>query len=157
MLPTWEPDRIIAKIPFNLGLAGGRRQGKSTAVADLLQRMSGKFDLVLCMVGSAACNPVLESLLSTYWDPRFFFSTWDQDMIDRLLQQQEELLASRGPHHTGRRDPLLKGRRPAGAHDDERAPLSNLDHDVRRELYKPPQKGTPKPRYVAGLQLSHEG
>ena len=54
--------------------------------------MSGKFDLVLCMVGSAACNPVLESLLSTYWDPRFFFSTWDQDMIDRLLQQQEELL-----------------------------------------------------------------
>ena len=61
-------------------------------MADLLQRMSGKFDLVLCMVGSAACNPVLESLLSTYWDPRFFFSTWDQDMIDRLLQQQEELL-----------------------------------------------------------------
>ena len=54
--------------------------------------MSGKFDLVLCMVGSAACNPVLESLLSTYWDPRFFFSTWDQDMIDRLLQQQEDLL-----------------------------------------------------------------
>ena len=44
------------------------------------------------MVGSAACNPVLENLLSTYWDPRFFFSTWDQDMIDRLLQQQEDLL-----------------------------------------------------------------
>ena len=92
MLPTWDPERIIKKIPFNLGLAGGRRQGKSTAVADLLQRMSGKFDLVLCMVGSAACNPVLENLLSTYWDPRFFFSEWDQDMIDRLLQQQEELL-----------------------------------------------------------------
>ena len=95
MLPTWDPERIIAKIPFNLGLAGGRRQGKSTAVADLLQRMSSKFDLVLCMVGSAACNPVLERLLSTHWDPRFFFSTWDQDMIDRLLQQQEDLLPER--------------------------------------------------------------
>ena len=57
--------------------------------------MSSKFDLVLCMVGSAACNPVLERLLSTHWDPRFFFSSWDQDMIDRLLQQQEDLLPER--------------------------------------------------------------
>ena len=68
MLPSWDPDRLLKKIPFVLGLVGGRRQGKSTAVADLLSRMSERYDLVICMVGSAACNPVLESLLHTHWD-----------------------------------------------------------------------------------------
>ena len=91
MLPSWDPDRIQRKIPFVLGLVGGRRQGKSTAVADLLSRMSNKFDLVLCMVGSAACNPVLQALLTEHWDPRFFFSEWDPELMARLLEQQETL------------------------------------------------------------------
>ena len=46
------------------------------------------------MVGSAACNPQLEGLLATYWDDRFFFSEWDMDMMSKLLNQQEELLAA---------------------------------------------------------------
>ena len=91
MLPQWDPNRLTAKIPFVLGLVGGRRQGKSTAVADLLSRMSGRFDLVLCMVGSAACNPVLEGLLHEYWDDRFFFPEWDYELMDKLLIQQERL------------------------------------------------------------------
>ena len=91
MLPSWDPDRLLKKIPFVLGLVGGRRQGKSTAVADLLSRMSERYDLVICMVGSAACNPVLESLLHTHWDDRFFFPEWDCELMAKLLQQQEEL------------------------------------------------------------------
>ena len=94
MLPSWDPKRIQRKIPFVLGLVGGRRQGKSTAVADLLSRMSNQFDLVICMVGSAACNPVLEALLTEHWDPRFFFSEWDPDLMNRLLEQQESLQRS---------------------------------------------------------------
>jgi len=46
------------------------------------------------MVGSAACNPVLEALLSEHWDPRFFFSEWDPDLMTRLLEQQESLQRS---------------------------------------------------------------
>ena len=46
------------------------------------------------MVGSAACNPVLEHLLKENRDPRFFFSEWDDELIGRLLKQQEELLGS---------------------------------------------------------------
>ncbi len=42
-------------------------------------------------MGSAACNPFLEHLLTENWDPRFFFSQWDSDLIDKLLRQQEEL------------------------------------------------------------------
>ena len=53
--------------------------------------MSEKFDLVLCMVGSAACNPVLQALLTEHWDPRFFFSEWDPELMERLLHQQETL------------------------------------------------------------------
>ena len=51
--------------------------------------MSSKFDLVVCMVGSAACNPVLEALLATHWDDRFFFSEWDEALMVKLLAQQE--------------------------------------------------------------------
>ena len=54
--------------------------------------MSSEFDLVVCFVGSAACNPFLEHLLSQNWDPRFFFSEWDEPLIQKLLRQQEELL-----------------------------------------------------------------
>ena len=89
MLPSWDPTRLTRKIPFVLGLVGGRRQGKSTAVADLLSRMSNQFDLVICMVGSAACNPVLEALLHEHWDDRFFFPEWDNAMMAKLLKQQE--------------------------------------------------------------------
>ena len=91
MLPDWDPARLAAKIPFNLGLVGGRRQGKSVAQACLLQRFAPRFDLVIAFVGSAACNPVLTKLLEQHWDPRFFFATWDEAVVRRLLQQQEHL------------------------------------------------------------------
>ena len=54
-------------------------------MADLLSRMSSRFDLVICMVGSASCNPVLEALLATHWDDRFFFDQWDETMMTKLL------------------------------------------------------------------------
>ena len=56
MLSSWNPNRIIKKIPFNIALCGGRRMGKSTAVADLVFRMRKEFQLMICFVGSAACN-----------------------------------------------------------------------------------------------------
>lgn len=65
--------------------------GKSVAQADLLYRMSRRFDLVIAFIGSAACSPVLAKLMEMHWDPRFFFSTWDEAVIGRLLQQQEHL------------------------------------------------------------------
>ena len=88
MLPTWDPQRLVDRKPFNVALVGGRKQGKSTAQQHLLHSMSKEFDLVICFVGSAACNPFLEHLLTQYWDPRFFFSEWDDAMIQKLLQQQ---------------------------------------------------------------------
>ena len=86
VLPQWNPDRLRSKIPFNVALTGGRKQGKSCSVAHLVDLMNQDFDLVICMVGSAACNPVLEHLLTEHWDPRFFFSQWDPLLIERLLR-----------------------------------------------------------------------
>ena len=65
--------------------------GKSSAAAHLLWKNASRFDLVICFVGSANCNPVLQSLLERYWDTRFFFSEWKSDLITNLLQQQERL------------------------------------------------------------------
>ena len=43
------------------------------------------------MVGSAACNPVLEALLHEHWDDRFFFPEWDTELMSKLLEQQESI------------------------------------------------------------------
>ena len=94
MLPAWNPDRLTAKIPFNLGLVGGRRMGKSSAVSDLLQRMRRRFDLIIAFIGSASCNPVLRHQMMLILDDRFFFSQWDVGLIERLLRQQEDLKGS---------------------------------------------------------------
>ncbi len=92
MLPEWNPENIATRIPgINVALVGGRRMGKSTATADLLWRNASRFDLVLCFVGSAYCNPVLEALLERFWDPRFFFAEWNAPLIRKLLEQQESL------------------------------------------------------------------
>ena len=55
--------------------------------------MFNVFDLIVCFVGSAACSPTLEAMLAAHpkWDSRFFFSTWNQPLIDKLLSQQEDL------------------------------------------------------------------
>ena len=52
-----------------------------------------KFDVVLAFVGSAACSPVLEAMLerNPNWDPRFFFSQWKLNLIEKLLELQEKL------------------------------------------------------------------
>ena len=46
ILPPWDPRRLTRKIPFNLALCGGRRQGKSMALADLIERNAARFGLV---------------------------------------------------------------------------------------------------------------
>ena len=90
MLPLWDPARIIRRMPFNLALVGGRRQGKSSACSHLVAMMKTKFDLVIAFIGSAAANPVLYQLMIEHWDPRFFFSRWNTKLVDCLLKQQED-------------------------------------------------------------------
>ena len=90
MIPQSDPNRLVRKMPFNLGLVGGRRQGKSTACSHLVSMMKNKFDLVIAFIGSAAANPVLHQLMVENWDPRFFFSKWNSRLVDCLLQQQED-------------------------------------------------------------------
>ena len=91
VLPIWDPERLRPRLPFNVALCGGRKQGKSCGVAHLLDLLKDEFQLVWW---DPACNPVLEHLLKENWDPRFFFSEWDDELIGRLLKQQEELLGS---------------------------------------------------------------
>lgn len=91
MLPRWDPARLQQKIPFNLALVGGRKQGKSCAVSDLVLRMKGQFDLVIAFIGSAACNPVIHQIMVEHFDPRFFFSEWNTALLAQLLRQQEDL------------------------------------------------------------------
>ena len=91
MLPLWDPATLDSVVPFVIGCVGARRTGKSTAISHLLFQMSSRFELVVCFIGSAACNPTIEAMMEQFWDPRFFFSQWDQHLIDKLLEQQENL------------------------------------------------------------------
>lgn len=51
--------------------------------------MRNKFDLVIAFIGSAACNPVIHQMMVENWDQRFFFPEWRQDIVKKLLRQQE--------------------------------------------------------------------
>ena len=53
--------------------------------------MKNQFDLVICFIGSAACNPIMSLILEQHFDPRFFFSKWEQTLLDNVLAQQEKL------------------------------------------------------------------
>jgi len=59
----------------------------------LVYQLYELFDLVVAFVGSAACSPCLEAMMERHkkWDTRFFFSSWNQPLIDKLLVQQENL------------------------------------------------------------------
>ena len=57
--------------------------------------MRTRFNLVIAFIGSASCNPVLQQQMFENWDPRFFFSEWDLELMARLMKQQEDL-KSRG-------------------------------------------------------------
>jgi len=49
--------------------------------------------MVIAFVGSAACCPTLEALMDLHptWDSAFFFDHWNQPLVDKLLEQQQEL------------------------------------------------------------------
>jgi len=53
--------------------------------------MRSRFDLIVAFIGSAACNPVIHHIMSESFDPRFFFSEWNQPLVAGLLRQQEML------------------------------------------------------------------
>ena len=90
MLPHWDPATLDSVVPFVIGCVGARRTGKSTAISHLLFQLSTRFELVVCFIGSAACNPTIEAMMERFWDPRFFFSKWNSRLVDCLLQQQED-------------------------------------------------------------------
>ena len=93
MLPEWNPDRLMSKLPgVNILLCGIRRGGKSNCCSALIERTKQHFDLVIAFVGSASCNPVLEQqMIDNGWDTRFFFSEYKDDLMNKLLQQQQDL------------------------------------------------------------------
>ena len=93
LVTEWDPNRIKDRTPCVLGAVGSRRCGKSTSIAHLVYQMYGVFDLVICFVGSAACSPTLEAMMERHpkWDTRMFFSSWNQPLVDKLLEQQENL------------------------------------------------------------------
>ena len=91
MLPTWDAQRLLDKLPVNVALIGARKMGKSCATVDLLMTCRKKFELVIAMVGTPSCQPALAKLMQNNWDSRFFFNTWDTRLVKRLMDQQEAL------------------------------------------------------------------
>jgi len=79
---------------------GGRRMGKSCAASDLIERTKTNWDLVIAFVGSASCNPVLEQqMIDNGWDTRFFFSYYNDTLMNKLLEQQQILKAEGRPRN----------------------------------------------------------
>ena len=55
---------------------------------------------MIAFVGSASCNPVLEAQMAENgWDSRFFFSTYKDSLMSKLLEQQTKLKAEGRDRH----------------------------------------------------------
>ena len=42
-------------------------------------------------MGTSACSPEMRTLMETKFDPRFVFGEWNEPLMKKLLQQQEDL------------------------------------------------------------------
>ena len=97
----WDHRQLREYKPFVVLMVGNRRQGKSYLCnhlcRTLMTRNTREFDLVISFMGSAHCNPELHAFLDSEGFGCFQFNKWDQGLMDRLEQQQIELM--RGPVH----------------------------------------------------------
>ena len=53
--------------------------------------MKNRFDLVVSFMGTSACSPEMKRLLENHFDPRFVFSAWNEPLMQKLMEQQEQL------------------------------------------------------------------
>ena len=60
--------------------------------------MSGRFDLVISFQGSVSCSPALRTLIEEEYDDRFLFDTWNQPLMEKLWEQQNERLKNGLPY-----------------------------------------------------------
>ena len=73
--------------------------GKSTAMSHLILKKHSQFDLIIAFVGNKYCQPCLGVMMEKQFDDRFFFETWNVNLINRLLKQQTELLEKNEPRN----------------------------------------------------------
>ena len=92
----WDHRQLREYKPFVVLMVGNRRQGKSYLSNHLCRTLMTKntreFDLVISFMGSAHCNPELHAFLDSEGFGCFQFNKWDQGLMDRLEQQQIELM-----------------------------------------------------------------
>ena len=78
--------------PFVIQMVGNRRQGKSYMVNHLCRALRDQFDLIISFMGSKHCNPELGGYLEGQGFGDFLFHKWDNEFMDRLEEQQMELM-----------------------------------------------------------------
>jgi len=59
--------------------------------AHLVNLFRKSFDLVISFSGSESCSPELQDILQKHFDPQLVFSKWNQNVIDKLIEQQYAL------------------------------------------------------------------
>ena len=95
MFETWDHTKL--QEPFVLSLVGGRKQGKSVSMTQLVLQTSEQFDLIISFCGNKFCQPALTAIMEKGFDDRFFFESWNANLIERLLNQQTRLLEEGNP------------------------------------------------------------
>ena len=97
MLPNYDLERIYKCIPFNICMLGQRRSGKSIASWKLTEFLLPKFDLVISFLGTRNCNRELCELIGSRFDPRLNFVEFNENVLRKLMEQQERLIAEGNP------------------------------------------------------------
>jgi len=92
MLPQFDWEDIKKKIPVVCAWVGARRSGKSYQMCWLTKNLVNHFDLVISFQGSVSCSPELREIIQTHWDERFLFDCWNEKVMTKLWNQQNQRL-----------------------------------------------------------------
>ena len=61
-------------------------------MTNLVEQLRSKFDLIISFQGSVSCSPHLRQFLINQFDSRFILEKWDNELMQRLWQQQNDRL-----------------------------------------------------------------
>ena len=95
MNKTFQINQLLHQMPFVTMLIGSRKMGKSYLCNHFCRELSKHFGLIISFMGSPICNPTLAEFV----DQRFLFNQWQRTLMQKLEEQQLELIEEGKPRN----------------------------------------------------------
>jgi len=93
ILETIKLERFYERLPLCASWIGFRKSGKSFSLSLVVRYLvsRGAFKRIILFLGNRFCNPELVQLVEKHFDARLIFSAYSEELLQKILDQQEKL------------------------------------------------------------------